>query len=208
MTDNTNTDNDKDQAQQLELSGEHWPAPVFLSSETPKRWTGAQLRRHRPDVAAAIPLLYNAGATYATLQSAFNISPDTIRSILLSSKVVADRARESLALDFRHSAARLNEHLHELLDDKDTRAKIDAKTSAFAAATLAERSDAMQGKATQIFDISVDDAGRDEFSLLVMGLEPQNAGTMREGGKDGEDRQAESGPPAIDAEFREVHTDD
>ena len=201
------TNDTKDQAKQLELSGEHWPAPVFLVSETPKRWTGAQLRHHRPDVAEAIPLLYNAGATYATLQAAFNISPDTIRSILLSSKVVADRARESLALDFRHSAARLTEHLHELLDDKDARAKIDAKTSAFAAATLAERSDAMQGKATQIFDISVDDAGRDEFAVLVMGLRVEDAGTMREGGKDGEDRGAERIPPAIDAEFQEGKTD-
>ena len=185
---------------QLELSGADWPAPVFLENETPHEWTGEQLRAHRPDVAEAMIKLYLAGVSHRQLRRAFNVSPLTVRAILRSSKVVSDSAREGLALDFRHTAGRLRERIDEVLDDDDQRGKVGAKDAAFAAAQLAERADAMQGRSTMIIDVLLEDPGRDEFASLVMGLGGRKAATMRAEAIDAEVIEP-TGPAQIEGEI-------
>jgi hypothetical protein len=174
-----------------------FPAPVFISGEPVKEWTGEQLKAHRPDVADAIVKLHLAGVTYGQMAAAFNISRSTIRSILRASKVVLDSAREGLTTDFRMAAQRLVERVHEVLDDDEQRAKVSAKDASFAAATLSERADTQSGHASQIIDVQVSDAGRDEFMRLAIGLGQARARTMQaaEGGQ-GEVIEAEVSDPA------------
>ena len=137
------------------------------------------MRDRRPDVEAAIIRLHRLGFDQRTLRTRFHISPLTVRAVLLQSKVVTDNARDDLAIDYRHTARRLIERVHEVLDDDDLRAKVSAKDASFASASLSERADQMQGHATLTVDVSVEDPGRDEFASLLMGLGGARARTMQ-----------------------------
>ena len=150
----------------LEAPPPDWPAPVKWKRTRPH--TAEELRAERPEVARAIIKLHLSGTSYRAMQDAFNVSPSTIRALLEQSPAVATRAREGLALTFRHGAARLIERVHEVLDDDDQRAKVSAKDAAFAAATLSERADSMQGHATQIVEVQVVDPARDELNAALL----------------------------------------
>jgi len=183
------------------------PAAIFAADENAprKRYTAARLIKREPRLYRAVVTMSREGIGVHRIAAYLGITEGTVRAVRLREKVTP--SRDDIALNMREAAASLVHAVNRKMEDPEAYAKLGIKDAAFAAATISERADSLQGHATQIIEIQVSDPGRDEFRAAclaamkqppLIGLNAPAAGTMLGDGQAGQPAQ---GPDVIDADF-------
>ena len=142
------------------------PAPIFEPHEKRGRYTTERLRAKRPDVYKAIATMSRERIGVLRIAEYLGVTPGTVLAVRKREGIIIDRT--DLAHNMHEAAAMLVTTAQSKLSDPDAVAKLSIKDAAFAAATLSERADSMQGHATQIVEVQVVDPARDELNAALL----------------------------------------